>query len=726
MSNPSWRLAGRRSLRAVLAAGTAGVLLALVAACGALPGPRAASPTAEILWDRWGVPHVYAGDEAGLFRGLGWAQAHSHGDLVLQLYGRARGRAAEYWGKDWIESDRWVRTMGVPERARAWYAQQTPAFRQDLDEFAAGINEYAAAHADRLSESARRVLPVTAIDVVAHTQRVIHFAFVGRPYAMAQARQVIGDVGSNAWAVAPSRSASGNAMLLINPHLGWGGEQLFYEAHLVAPGVDLYGAALVGFPVIALGFNRHLGWSHTVNTFDGADAYELKLAEGGYLFDGAVRAFEVEEQVLQVRQADGTLRAEPFVVRRSVHGPVLAEGNGKAVAFRVVGLDAPGMLQQWWDMGRATGLQDFEAALRRLQVPMFNVLYADRDGHVLYVFNARVPRRAGGTYQDWSGVVPGTSSANLWTDILRYDELPRIADPATGWLQNANDPPWTATLPSPLDRSRYPSFLAPEYMHFRAQQSARLLASDPSITFDELLGYKHSSQMLLADRVLDGLIAGARARGNEGARRAAEVLAHWDRRGEPASRGAVLFERWVAEMQLERAAVAYDDAARQAMAEAFVTPWSATAPVTTPSGLKAVDRGVEALGKVADAMLAARQPLDVPWGDVHRLRLGDRDLPSGGAAGDPLGVFRTVWFGPPEADGRARAVGGDTFSAAIEFGPQRRARVLLAYGNATQPGSRHAGDQLELFSRGEMRAPWLERQEVEAHLESRERVGRRR
>lgn len=714
--------AARRPLRFVSGACGALLLAALVVACSSLPDVTSRSSAPEILWDQWGVPHVYASDEAGVFRALGWAQAQSHGDLVLELYGRARGRAAEYWGKDWIESDRWVRTMGIPERARLWYAQQTPAFRHDLDEFAAGINEYAAEHGDRLSESARRALPVTAIDVVAHTQRVIHFAFIGRPSVVAQAKQVVGDVGSNAWAIAPSRSANGHAMLLINPHLAWSGEQLFYEVHLVAPGLDAYGATLVGFPVISLGFNRHLGWSHTVNTFDGADAYELTLADGGYRFDGAVRPFEVEQQTLQVRQDDGSLRAEPLTVRRSVQGPVIALGKDRAIALRVVGLDAPGMLQQWWDMSRATGLAEFETALRRLQVPMFNVLYADRDGHVMYVFNGRVPRRTGGTYAEWLGVVPGDSSANLWTDVLRYDELPRIVDPATGWVQNANDPPWTATLPSPLDRQRYPTYIAPDFMHFRAQQSARLLESDASISFDELLADKHSTRMLLADRVLDDLIANARAHGSDSAKRAAEVLAAWDRRGDASSKGAVLFEHWVAAMQFDRASVAFDDASRRAMGDTFTSTWSQTAPESTPTGLKATERGVEVLGKVADELLAAHRSLDVTWGETHRLRLGGRDLPASGADGDPLGVFRTVWFGPPDSDGVARAVGGDSFYAAVEFGATLHARVMLAYGNSSQPKSRHAGDQLELFARGEMRTPWLDRADVEAHLESRDRL----
>lgn len=707
----------RASCRAIL------VLVALLPVSACSPRTAGQPPgSAEILWDTWGVPHLYAGDPEGLLRAFGWAQMESHGDLVLELYGQARGRAAEYWGEDQLESDRWVRTMGIPERAQQWYEAQTPEFRRCLDAFASGINEYAETHPDAIGERVRTVLPVDAVDVLAHTQRVIHFSFVGRPRAVDQARQLVAGEGSNAWAIAPSRSEAGHAMLLINPHLAWSGQQLFSEVHLVGPGIDFYGANLVGFPVPVLGFNHDLGWTHTVNTFDGADSYELTLDGDGYRFDGGVRPFESEEQALKIRQEDGTLREQALTIRRSVHGPVIAEGKGKAVAFRVVGLDAPRMLEQWWDMCRAADLEQFETALRGLQIPMFNVLYADRDGHILYLFNGRVPRRPRGTYGEWLGVMPGDTSDTLWTDVLSYDELPRILDPPTGWLQNANDPPWTTTFPAALDPARFPSYLAPQFMHFRAQQSARLLAEDSSLTFDELVESKHSTRMLLADRLLDELIAAAREHGGDSARRAAEVLAAWDRSAEADSRGAVLFARWADRMELARIAFAFNDEARQLMGETFTTPWDPAAPFTTPVGLRARERAAEVLGAVADELLEEHGNLAIPWGEVHRLRYGGRDLPANGGEGDPIGVFRTTWFGPPE-NGVAPVVGGDGFYAAVEFTQPLRARVLLAYGNATRPGSPHVGDQIELYARNEMRTPWLTRAEVEANLESRERLG---
>ena len=275
-------------------------------------------------------------------------------------------------------------------------------------------------------------------------------------------------------------------MLLANPHLLWSDLFLWYEAQLTAPGIDAYGASLVGVPVLNIAFNDYQGWTHTVNTHDGWDAYELTLANGGYQFDGKVRAFETEEQILKVRQTDGTLRQEPLIVRRSVHGPIIGEKDGKAIALRVVGLDQPGGLEEWWDMARAKNLSEFEAALKRLQIPMFTVMYADRDGHILHLFNGQVPVRTQGDFESWSSIIPGNTSATLWTKTHPYRELPRVLDPPSGWLQNANDPPWTTTFPSAINPDNYPAYMAPRTgMGFRPQRSAHMLAEDKQISFEE-------------------------------------------------------------------------------------------------------------------------------------------------------------------------------------------------------------------------------------------------
>lgn len=657
----------------------------------------------EILWDNWGVPHIFAKDTQGLFRAFGWAQMHSHGNLILRMYGQARGRAAEYWGETYLDSDRWVRTVGIPDRARKWYQAQSPQFRKDLDAFAAGINAYAGAHPDRIGNDVKQVLPVDAVDVLAHCHRVIHFTFVANQGSVGRARYW-SENGSNAWAIAPSRSASGKAMLLANPHLPWSDLFLFYEAQLSAPGVNSYGATLVGFPVQGIAFNDHLGWTHTVNTYDGQDLYGLSLSEGGYRYDGKVNRFEEETQSLKVKQRDGSLREEQLVIKRSVHGPVVAEKKDRAVALRVAGLDQPGLLEQWWDMARAKSLAEFETALKRMQLPMFNVIYADRAGHIMYLFNGLVPRRQKGDWSYWEGVVPGDTSATLWTAVHPYADLPKLIDPRIGWVQNANDPPWTSTIPMSLDPAKYPPYMAPRFMHFRAQRSARMLIEDERISFDEMVTYKHSTRMELADRLLDDLIPAARSHGGDLARQAADVLEAWDRTADSNSKGAVLFSFFAQ-------AIRYDP-------RAFATPWSEKNPLSTPDGLADPKAAVSALEAAAKRAQSTFGSLDVTWGQVYRLRYGKSDLPGNGGTGE-LGIFRVVGYAPVR-DGKFQSAGGDSFVAAVEFSNPIRAKVLLTYGNATQPESPHVGDQLELFAKKELRPVWRTRAEIKAHAKNRD------
>ena len=656
----------------------------------------------EILWDTYGIPHIYGQDVKSAFRAFGWAQMQSHGNLLLRLYGQARGSAAEYWGEDYIDSDRWVLTMGVPERARVWYEAQDASFRSYLDAFANGINTYVESNPDAIDDEVELVLPVKGEDILAHLQRVLNFTFVVSPGQVAGVSNSESKAGSNGWAIAPSRSASGNAMLLANPHLLWSDLFLWYEAQITAPGIDAYGASLVGIPVLNIAFNDNLGWTHTVNTHDGWDAYELELAGDGYRFDGKVRPFETKTISLKVKQNDGTLSEQPLVVKSSVHGPVVSEEDGKATALRVVGLDQPGVLSQWWDMARSQNLAEFEKALKRLQLPMFTVMYADREGHIMHLFNGQVPVREQGDWKYWRGQIPGNTSKTLWTKTHPYEDLPRIIDPDSGWLQNANDPPWTTTFPATIKADKYPSYMAPRFMDFRAQSSASMLAEDEKITFDEMVEYKHSTNMEFAERILDDLIPSARKYGGELGQQSATVLEKWDRQANADSRGAVLFAYWARELDFD---------------EAFSKPWTKDSPLTTPDGLANPKSAVALLEAAATKVQKVYGKLDVAWGEVFRLKHRNVNLPGNGGDGD-LGIFRVVNFAPEE-NGRFQPVAGDSYVAAIEFSQPVQAMALMSYGNSSQPGSPHSVDQLELFAQKQLRPVWRIRKDIEANLESR-------
>ncbi len=665
----------------------------------------------EILWDLYGVPHIFAPDHPSLFYAYGYAQMEAHSELLLRLYTQARGRGAEFYGEQYLDSDRWIRLNGVPARAKQWATQQSPQFAPLLAAFVDGLNAWGKEHPDALSPAAKAALPLQVEDVLAHGLRVIHYDWlVNRARVDQRVKRAAVDVhGSNEWAIAPSRSANGHAMLMSNSHLQWGDVHTYFEVQLTAPGVTSYGAVWVGFPVLRQCFTEVLGWTQTTNNPNGADLYRLKLQDGGYLLDGKVRPFAVTQQSIRVLQKDGKLREEPLTIRQSEHGPLVVDQKDAAIAMRVTGLDRPGLFEQFWKMGLARNLAQFQDAMRMQQLPIFNTAYADRDGHILYVYNAAPPVRARGDYQFWSGVVPGDQSELIWSGskIVPYDELPKVIDPPSGWVQNSNDTPWTSTYPMLLDSSKFPSYISPPTgITTRAQRGIRILSGAKKMTFEDVKAGKLSTHVETADQFVDDLIAAARRLGSDHGKQAAAVLAQWDRATENDSDGALLFYRF-----LQSAGPGFQSIG------GFAVPSDEKKPLDTPRGFGDPAKAVKALEAAAAAMEKQYGSLHVKWGDAVRLRRGTLDLPANGAP-SAMGAIRTSTFGRP-VDGKAEIVHGDTFYAVVEFSTPQRAEALLGYGNWSKPGSKHVEDQLPLASRKEMRPVWRARKDIEANLENR-------
>jgi acyl-homoserine-lactone acylase len=671
---------------------------------------------AEILWDTWGVPHIYAHDEPSAFRAFGWAQMTDHADLMLTLVARARGVAAEYFGPKELPSDRTVATIDVTALAHRQYALQSPQFRRDLQSFAGGINEFAERNPGTIPPSLRPLLPVTPLDVLAIGIR-INYAFLS--LSSPCARYLTPGVtpaappltGSNGWAIGPAHSADGNAMLLANPHLPWWGEFTWQEAQIDIPGVyDAYGATLVGLPVLGVAFNQHLGWTHTVNTINACAVYDLTPDGDGYLYDGRKRRFETRTATLRVRQPDGRFTTETLNLRRSIQGPVVADKD-HLYALRMSGFQVgsfAGSLEEWWQMGRAQNLAEFETALRRMQLSMFNVIYADDRGNILLLFNGLSPRFPEGTADFWAHPVPGDTSATLFTSLLPYSDLPKAINPSSGWVQNSNSAPWYMTRPI-LDPNRFPAYISHGFASqfgwpsLREQRGLQMLTSTLKFTYDQLIHDKYSTRSGLADRILPDLLAAVRASKNAKAKQAATVLASWDRHFDAGSSGAVLFAEW-----------AHDVFKQQAF---FARGFDVHHELDTPNGIRNPAAAVRALAAAAAAVEKEYGRLDVPWGDVFRFHLGAVNMPAnGGTSG--FGVFRVINY-VPDGDHRFRANGGDSFIAAVEFSHPLKARVLLDYGESTDPASPHFGDQLRLAAAKQMRPAWLDRDQILRHLESR-------
>jgi acyl-homoserine-lactone acylase len=676
---------------------------------------RAATPAkvpagrGEILWDSYGVPHVYGKDEAAVFYGFGWAQAQNHGDIVVHLYGESRGRAAEYWGPEFADSDRWLLSNDVPARAVAWYKASTPQFRKNLDAFAQGINDYAKANPGKIDPKIAVVLPVTGVDVMAHSHRLMNFIYIAPMERTMGGPRDSGNNGSNAWAVAPSRSASGNAMLLANPHLPWPTSFFtYFEADLNGPGIKMYGATQVGLPVLRFCFNDRMGFTNTVNTLLGSTNYELKLSGDGYLFDGKVLPFKTRTTTFKIRQADGSLKTETLTIRESVHGPAFTRADGKTLALRVAGLDRPGGLAQYWDMGKSKSFAEFETILKRLQVAKFNIVYADKEGHIQYLDNGILPKHASGDIAYWSGNVPGDTSATLWTDIHSYDDLPKVTDPATGWVQNTNDPPWVATYPQAIHHKDYPAYVAPPGPEsLRSQQSAHLLADYKKLSFEDFVAHKHSTHTLMADRVLPDLIAAAQGDADPEVKAAVELLKGWDRETVGDSRAALLFETWAGKFAPNN----FTSLAN------YKVKWLASDPINTPSGVADPAAALAMLKAAIVDMKAKYGAIDRPFGEVSRFAIDNVDLPGNGGFGN-TGLFRTITWGPLK-NGKRIPVHGETWVSMVEFSTPIKAVGLMSYGNASQAGSPHRADQLKHLSEKTLRTLWTTRAEVEKHLEAR-------
>ncbi|MBB2174046.1 acylase [Gluconacetobacter asukensis] len=672
-----------------------------------LAAPATGTGQGEILWDTFGVPHVYARTQAGAFYGFGWAQAHSHADILLRLYGTARGRAAEYWGPKEEESDRWLLANGVYNRAKIWYTQQTPDFRKDMDAFARGINDYAASHPNEIASDVKPVLPVSGVDVIAHALRLMNYVYIAAEEKMLPDPPARAAGGSNAWAIAPSRTTDGHAVLLANPHLPWATAfYTYYEAQISGPGFSIYGATQVGLPILRFAFTQDVAFTNTVNTILGATRYTLTPDGDGYRLDGRKHAFTTKTLSYKVKMPDGTVATKSFAQHYAVQGPVFKRADGSSFALYVAGLDRPGMLRQYWDMALAHNFDQFQTALKKLQIPMFNIVYADRDGHIMYLDNGILPKHEGGDFNDWNDYVRGDTSDNIPKGIVAYDDLPKIIDPSTGFVQNANDPPWVATYPRVLYPQAYPAYVAVTGpMTFRAQMSATMLAGNDKMSFDDIVSKKLNTHALMAQRVLPDLLAAAAHDNRRDVRDAVRVLSAWDGADDADSKGALLFETWARLFMGPK----FSDLRN------FATPWSLEDPIHTPSGLKSPAQAVDLLAQAAVETRRLYGAIDRPLGEVSRFHLGNVNLPGNGGFGN-TGIFRTITWGPMK-DGERTPFHGETWVSLVSFSTPMRAKGLLSYGNSSQPGSIHHTDQLSYLSNKTLRDLWLTRDEVEKHVE---------
>jgi len=692
---------------AVLPAGSAG--------CGAPEAPAAPDDLRDvrILRDRWGVPHVFGADDPDVAFGLAYAHAEDDFATIQKTLLAARGRLASVEGRDAAPNDYFVALARVWDSVESGYERDlAPETRALCEAYAEGINLYASRHPE---EVVGDWLPATGRDVVAGfvhktplffglhhvVQELLEEERPRRvsprpegPVAFTSGAPGL-PIGSNAFAVAPSRSADGATRLAVNSHQPWEGPVAWYEVHLRSDtGLEMVGGVFPGTPVVLHGHNRHLGWAHTVNLPDLVDVYVLDVHPDDpnrYRVDGEWLELEVREAPIEVKlwgPLSWTFHRE---VLWSIFGPALRTDHG-TYAMRWAGMGDVRAVEQWYRMGRATSREEWREAMRMQGLPSFNTVYADREGNIEYVYNARLPLRARGW--DWEAYLPGDTREVLWTEYLPWDALPRVVDPPSGFVQNANSSPFrTTTGPGNPDPADFPpAFGIETTMTNRALRLLELLGGDPSITAAEFEAYKFDMAYSEASDVagyVDHILA-APAPEDPLLRRAREVLRAWDLRTNPENLSAAL-----GVLTLEPVVRA---ARRLARGEDVEVP--------DPR---------ERFAEVARALHEAHGRLALPWRQVNRLRRGEVDLGLGGGPD----ILHAVYNEGLDEEGRVTGRAGDSLVLLVEWDEDGvRSRSIHQYGSATlDEESPHHADQAPLFVRRETKPVWLREAAIRANLE---------
>ncbi|HEU4429125.1 MAG TPA: penicillin acylase family protein [Myxococcota bacterium] len=643
---------------------------------------------ARIARDPFGVPHVRGRRDADVAYGLAWAHCEDDFRTIQEVALATRGKLASVSGPGAAPLDYLAQLLGVYEDVARRYEREVPLDVRALAEgYAAGVNHYAARHA---SDALPGLFPLTGVDVVAGfafktpffygLDRTFSALFADdppKPPLRAALSLLTGphEIGSNAIAVAPRRSADGATRLLVNSHQPYTGPVAWYEVRLQSDeGWEMTGGVFPGSPVVLHGAGPTLGWANTVNLPDLADVYRLEIDPENpdrYRLDGAWRELERGEAVISVKMLGRLHITRRMETLRSEHGPVLRRPHG-TYAIRNAGMGELRQLEQLYRQNRARTFDEWLAAMRIFASPSINYVYADRAGNIAYLYNARIPKRAPGF--DWRGILPGDRSDLIWREMLPFDALPRAINPSSGFVVNMNHTPFAAT--SGPDNPRAEDF-PPEagietYYTNRGRRGIELFGADESISAEEFRAYKFDkrySEQSEARKIVDELLERV-APGDPELGAAREVLARWQLTTE-----------------------ADDPSAALAVATALPIVLAQRRGEPPPDALAA-------LRDAAQALRRHHGRLDPPWAEVNRIRRGALDLGVGGGP-DVLRAVETDRLGD---DGRFESQTGDTlilFSTWDASGAQT-IETIHQFGSATlDASSPHYADQLPLFAREE-------------------------
>ena len=661
-----------------------------------------------IYRDTYGIPHVFGETDASTMFGFAYAQAEDNFWRIEDNYIRSIGRFAEVQGERGLVSDRRNRALEIARLAQAEYRRLPAHMRTLLDGFVAGLNAYVTDHPDVHPRLLTRFEPWYPLAFIRYNYYQNGF-FWSAGFRETDLQVAVDDallsskhLGSNGWVIGPSKSATGHAMLFINPHLPFFGPGQVYEGHVhSAAGWNFTGYTRLGFPFPYVGHNESLGWVSTDNSADQADLYIETFDDAArplaYRYGTGYRQATSWTDTILVKTDAGVDR-RVFTFRKTHHGPILGARDGKPVALRMAKLDGDGWLGEWYAMTRARRVSELKDAMRPLNMLFGNVMAADADGNTFYLYNSAVPVRD--PRFDWSGAVDGSDPATEWRGYHALEDLPQLTSPATGWMQNCNTTPFLLTSSGNPDSSKFPRYMVTESDNWRGLVSRRILESTPKFTWDDWVRSGFDTRVIAADSLLPGLLRDLRADSARAVRLAGviDTLSRWNRRSDTTSIAMTVFDRW-------------QEAQRP---------------------------GITRLGALDSALAGLERDWgtwQVRWGEVNRLqRIDERvdqrfsdsrpSIPVEGTGGQNGAVF-TYYAAPSSGQKRRYGVAGGSYVSVVEFGPIVRRLAVHTMGASGDPRSPHYFDQAPLYARGEFRPAWFTLEEIKANLEREYRPGKR-
>jgi acyl-homoserine lactone acylase PvdQ len=689
----------------------------------------------EIIRDDFGVPHIYGRTDADAVFGMLYAQAEDDFPRIERNYVWAIGRLAEIEGERAIFSDLRARLYMTLDEAKAAYASAPDWLRALCDAWADGLNYYLLTHPEvkpRLLTRFEPWMPMFFSEgSIGGDIEQIPLERIARFYggddvgdAIAATRDIEVEFappgGSNGFAIAGERTASGNAMLLINPHTS------FYfrgEVHVVSEeGLNAYGAVTWGQFFIYQGFNEKTGWMHTSTYVDFIDEFVEDVSRVGgelvYRYGEEMRPVKVSEVRLKYKDGDGT-DERVFTVYHTHHGPVTHEIDGKWSVTKI-NWDPVNALIQSYTRTKLANYDEFRDMMNIRTNSSNNTVFADAEGNIAYFHGNFIPQRD--ARFDFSKPVDGSDPATDWQGLHTVDETITILNPPNGWIQNANSTPFTAAAEFSPKREDYPAYMAPDHENFRGVHAVRVLTDVDGLTLDGLVDLAHDPYLPGFEALIGGLLEAWEQAEEPGAALAEPigVLKEWDfATGKDSV--AMTLAHFYGMNYLARAT--------------FPEDMSEMARITMLGTATPPAQRLEVFADTVAMLASDFGNWRMPWGEINRFQRlsGAIELEYDDAKPSlAVGMANSRWgaladFGAERREGTKRLYGdnGNSFVAVVEFGDRLRAKSILVGGQSNDPASPHFDDQAPLYVEHEFKDVAYYREDVERRARERYRPGDR-